>query len=325
MSAKYVVIFGGSGFIGTALCRQLAKQGVKRILSADLNPPRVELPGLEYVRVDVRNGVQLDSPTPDIVFNLAAIHRTPGHEPDEYFETNVLGALNVCRYSEARKVRKLVFSSSISVYGPSEDLTTEATPLAPTTSYGRSKLMAEMIHRRWNESSVGHLVIVRPAVIFGPGEGGNFDRLNRAILRHRFVFPGRRDTIKSCGYVDELIWSMLWALQQDQKEVTYNFAYPERTTIEKIVNTIAIQNSVKSPTLIIPYSLVKTLQRISPLAGLNFSARVKKLTESTNVFPGFLSNHGYEFATNLESGIASWLSSLPYEEEIAHRTKESSE
>ncbi len=75
----------------------------------------------------------------------------------------------------------LFFTSSISVYGPTEEPRTESSPLAPVSAYGESKLEAEGIHRRWVEAAAGRrLVVVRPAAVFGPGENGNFTRLAAA-------------------------------------------------------------------------------------------------------------------------------------------------
>src|SRR5256885_10959409 len=55
------------------------------------------------------------------VFNLAAVHRTPGHPDHEYYDTNVAGALNVTAWCESQEIDSLAFTSSISVYGPTED------------------------------------------------------------------------------------------------------------------------------------------------------------------------------------------------------------
>ncbi len=79
----------------------------------------------------------------------------------------------------------------------------------PVSDYGRSKLLAEGIHRQWLAGEAARrLVIARPAVIFGQGEGGNFTRLAKALRKGTFVYPGRKDTIKCCGYVGEIVRSM---------------------------------------------------------------------------------------------------------------------
>ena len=63
--------------------------------------------GVEYIRADVRQPLTLDfTPTAeDVIFNLAAVHRTPGHPDEAYFETNILGAEHVTAFAERYGIR----------------------------------------------------------------------------------------------------------------------------------------------------------------------------------------------------------------------------
>ena len=135
------LIFGGSGFIGTHLIHRLKDACVKPgdcIYDLDLVMPGEEgvVPGVVeknegviYRRVDVRKPIALDfTPTPDdVIFNLAAVHRTPGHPDYAYFETNIRGAENVTAFAEQHGIRKILFTSSIAPYGAAEELKTEDT------------------------------------------------------------------------------------------------------------------------------------------------------------------------------------------------------
>ncbi|MCR5876733.1 NAD(P)-dependent oxidoreductase [Phenylobacterium sp. J426] len=232
------VITGSSGFIGTRLARRLAEDArYDRIVAVDIAPPRERVPKVEYVEGDVRHPL----PTAlglgvDEIYNLAAVHRTPGHPPAEYYDTNVNGALQVTRFAAACEIPTIVFTSSISVYGPSEDVVAEDSPLRPVSDYGRSKRMAELIHEDWQVAAAGRrLVIVRPGVVFGPGEFGNYTHLANALRRGYFAFPGRRDTVKSGGYVDELLGTFAFALTRNEPFIRYNFADPQLSTTEDIV------------------------------------------------------------------------------------------
>ena len=62
------------------------------------------------------------------------------------------------------------------------------------------------------------LLIVRPGVVFGKGENGNFTRLYWAIRGHKFAYPGRKDTIKACIYVKELVRFLLWKTEVKSEE-----------------------------------------------------------------------------------------------------------
>lgn len=311
------IVFGGSGFIGRHLSASLARAG-KRVLSADILPLEPAIAGVESVRCDVREPIPLDlggvhAGARAVVYNLAAVHRTPGHPAREYYDTNVSGALNVTDYCRQLGVRRLVFTSSISVYGPGEDAKEETTPLAPESPYGCSKLQAERIHANWQAECESHrLVIVRPAVVFGPGENGNFTRLAAALRGRRFVYPGRRDTIKSCGYVDELLSTIEFALGLDRPSYLYNFCYPERTTIEDICHTFQQVAGFGLPWGTMPYGLMRLaaqpfelLQAVGVRTGIH-RERIDKLVRSTNVVPRALLGSGYEFRTNLVSALTGW-------------------
>src|SRR3974390_1521401 len=131
----------------------------QRVVLADVLPPRDEPYTQElqaalsrgtagFVHLDVREPIlaALLPERVDLVFNLAAVHREPGHQPWEYFETNLNGAENVCTWAAAVDCKRMVFTSSISPYGPSEERKDEFSLPVPETAYGSSKLVAEKIH-----------------------------------------------------------------------------------------------------------------------------------------------------------------------------------
>ncbi len=311
---KQAVIFGGSGFVGHHLARRLATAGCPDIVIADLQPPRETLPGQRFQPCDVREPIVLPSIGPDAtVYNLAAVHRTPGHRDDEYFATNEPGARHVVRFCEETGISRLVFTSSIAVYGPGEDAKIEASPLRPVSAYGRSKVAAEALHRAWAEAdSARKLAIARPAVIFGYGEAGNFTRLARTLKRGFFAYPGRRDTVKACGYVGELVASFDFALSRADPVFLYNFCYPEPTTIADICLAFKAVAGLPGPRGTLPLlpmlwaaALFEGLALLGARTSIN-RARIMKLVQSTNIRPGTLLEAGYSFETDLAEGLRRW-------------------
>lgn len=315
MSGRTAIIFGGAGFFGTHLARAMRAAGeYSRIVSVDIPDPLYPVEGVEYVRGDVREPITLvDIPSGAEIYNFAAVHTTPGHEDWEYFWTNEWGAIHVCDFASKIDAGLVFFTSSISTYGSTEAELDERGPFEPSSAYGRSKLIAEAIHRAWQKSAAGRrLRIVRPGVIFGRGERGNFTRLAKAMKARRFFYPGRTDTIKACGYVGELVQTMLFVRDLPDSEISYNFAYPQRYSIAEICAAFADVGQYKLPRITIPLGLMlfagfffELLSKIGLKTSIN-RARVRKLAFSTNIVPHRLLGLGYQFKTDLRSGLSNW-------------------
>lgn len=309
---KSYVIFGGSGFIGSHLASALASSGAD-VVVADIVRPTTGIPGVRYEYCDVRRPIELEVFGPvTAAFNLAAVHRTPGHPDHEYYDTNVAGALNVTEWCERSGVTSICFTSSISVYGPTESLKCESSPLEPNSSYGRSKLLAERIHEDWrSRQDERRLITARPAVVFGPGERGNFTRLATALRQRRFVYPGRRDTIKSCGYVDDLVRAMLFALASQTGHYLFNYAYPERYTLEDICQAFQAVAGYAAPAEL-PPGLIRVGTGLAARVGAqSLTGRVSKLTASTNIEPKVLAESGFSWETDIKSALIRWFDAAP--------------
>ncbi len=283
-----------------------------RPISIDIAPPRLPVPGVDYRQGDVRDLSALTvEGGVETIFNLAAVHTTPGHPAHEYYETNIHGALEVCAFARRQGTKRIVFTSSISVYGPGEETRSEASRRQPDSAYGRSKAMAEDIHQVWlQEAAERQLVICRPAVIFGHGEGGNFTRLARLLRRGLFVYPGRRDTIKACFYVEDLVETLLHAASLDERLLLFNGCYPDRYTLEQIVETFRADHFPHARTMTVPRPLVLGVaSALRPMAGAGIGIhpdRVLKLVRSTDVVPRWLESRGLVARGRLPSALQRW-------------------
>lgn len=310
------VIFGGAGFVGTHLAEQLAGDGFDVTLADIADPVRPVPTGIRREFVDVRKPIALEVKEPALVFNLAAVHRTPGHPDNEYYDTNVAGALNVAAWCERAGARKLAFASSISVYGPTEVEKDESAEPAPNSAYGRSKLLAERIHEDWQARGDRTLIIARPAVVFGPGEHGNFTRLAQALKRGRFFYPGRDDTVKACGYVTDLVRALLFGLDETSTQWTFNYCYPRNYTIREICEAFEDVAGYAAPRTA-PVSLVNAaVTGLRHLPGSRASGalnpdRIQKLTASTNIAPAALQQSGFIWDTDLNAALRRWLAADP--------------
>jgi len=335
------IIFGGTGFIGTHLANLLNEcYPDAKIWNLDIVDP-AKLDSMtdekeireytttkqwkspvvdggkrrsEFVYCDVRKPVENLPFTPasdDVIFNLAAVHRTPGHPDYAYFETNICGAENVCTFAEKWGIRNVVFTSSIAPYGAAEELKEETTLPTPNTPYGISKLVAEKIHIAWQHGGGGRkLTIVRPGVVFGKGENGNFTRLYWGIRKHTFAYPGRKDTIKACVYVKELARFILWNVEKRQTSCEiYNCTFEPAYTIEQIVRTMKRVTGLKQFVPYIPNSIIMPMAVCARIIGSPMGicpARVRKLQISTNICGKKMADSGYKFKWTFEEPIEDW-------------------
>lgn len=308
------IVFGGAGFIGSHLLASLVARGYERIVCADVAQPVHRIPGVDYQFCDVRQRIDLDGQGVDEIYNLAGLVTTPGHPAAEYLRTNVAGALRASDFADFHGIQTMVFTSTMSVYPTGEPLKTEQFEPDPVNAYGESKLLAEQVHQQWRRGAAGRrLVVSRPAVIFGPGERGNFARLQRLIASRRFVYPGRRDTIKACGYVSDLVDSFAFITAMTEDETVYNFAYVDRLTIADICHLVAQALGRPDPRAAVPFGAMTSaalpfefLERVGVRTGIS-RARLHKLVESTNIYPQLLVDKGFVFGTTPAQGITRWI------------------
>ena len=325
------IITGGTGFIGIHLTNLIKERYPNaQVYNLDIVKPGTPNPVVKDYKPALRDGQKLQStfieydirkpienlpftPTEDdVIFNFAAVHRTPGHEDHEYFETNIRGAENVVAFAEKWNIKKIVFTSSIAPYGAAEELKKETTLPTPNTAYGISKLVAEKIHEKWQNGDATHrqLTIVRPGVVFGKGENGNFTRLYWAIRGHKFAYPGRKDTIKACIYVKELVRFMLYRLEHHEHGVElYNCCFEPAYTIQHIVEAMKKVTGLTQFVPDIPNWVIMPMARTAMLLGSPMGicpARVKKLQISTNICGEKLKNCGYQFKWSFEEALADW-------------------
>ena len=308
-------ITGGSGFIGTHLTNLLKERFPHcHIYNLDIVENSQE-GKVTYIYCDVRKPIHLEEVTvteDDVIFNFAAVHRTPGHSDHEYFETNILGAENVTAFADKYGIRRIVFTSSIAPYGAAENLKEEITVPTPNTPYGISKLVAEKIHTIWQakNSSERQLTIVRPGVVFGKGENGNFTRLYWGLRGRKFMYPGRKDTVKACIYVKELVCFMLYRLEHHEQGVElYNCTFEPAYTIEQIVATMNKVTGLNRTAPLIPAWILMPAAAVIGCLGAPMGicpARVRKLMVSTNICGKKLADSGYHFHYTFEEAIADW-------------------
>jgi nucleoside-diphosphate-sugar epimerase len=237
-SLDLITIIGGSGFVGSSLARQLYERQCRFSIS-DLKRP-AEFSEVSNI-LDIRSNADLNARLNGrIVVNLAAIHRDDVSDPREYYSTNVKGAYALCKACEEKKINKIVFTSSVAVYGFAPPGTGEDGTLDPFNEYGRTKALAEAVYREWRDRDPENrsLIIVRPTVVFGEGNRGNVYNLLNQINSGAFAMIGNGKNKKSMAYVENLSAFLVKCIESDEKYAVYNYVDTPDFTMNELVSLV---------------------------------------------------------------------------------------
>ena len=188
---------------------------------------------------DVRDIKSLERTiTGDIVVNLAAVHRDDITNKIEYQQTNVDGAQNVADVCSQKQITKIIFTSSVAVYGYAEPGTCENGKINPFNEYGRTKYAAEEKLREWQASASNSLIIIRPTVVFGEGNRGNVYNLMKQITTGLFVMIGRGENKKSLAYVGNVVAFIEQCITTTKTYALYNYVDTPDYTMNEFVDHV---------------------------------------------------------------------------------------
>jgi UDP-glucose 4-epimerase len=156
----------------------------------------------------------------DVIVHLASLLHLNNPTPDQEAEierVNVVGTQNVVHAGVEHGARRLVFISTIAVYGYQQGGTyTEQSPTLPETVYGRTKLAAESVALSAHGADGTKLAtVLRLAAVYGPRIKGNYQTLLRALARGRFVPIGSGTNRRTLVHADDVAQAVCFAARDD--------------------------------------------------------------------------------------------------------------
>ena len=244
-----VLVTGGTGAIGPVLVRRLVEKNYQvRVLVRQ--PPRQGLlpPAVELAAGDITDPASLEPAMAgvDRVFHLAArLHLTDPTEQllADYEQVNLTGTGRVVEAALKAGVGRLVYFSSIAVYGPSDGRTvfTEASLPNPQSLYAQTKYRAESMvlaaRRSGPAPSLG--VVLRVAAVYGAGIKGNYARLVTALQKHRFLPVGSGRNRRTLIHEQDVVEAALLAAESPQAAgQIYNVTDGQTPTFNQIITAI---------------------------------------------------------------------------------------
>ena len=258
MSYDKVLVTGGAGFIGSHTVDALLEEGSKvwvldnlstgtvRNLRRWKNDPKFHLRKNSVTRYGVVDSLVGKV---DAVVHLAAIVSPflSVRKPERVNEVNVSGTLNILRAAVKRKIERIVFASSSSVYGNQTALPiSESNPLEPITPYGASKLSAEKYCGAFHESYGLSTISVRYFNVYGERQSANPYSGVIAIFANR-LSRGQRPTIYGDGeqtrdfiHVSDVVKANLQALETERGiGEAFNIGTGRATSIKQLSALLA--------------------------------------------------------------------------------------
>ncbi len=253
MTPERILIVGGSGFIGTALTRELHthRPGLALRVMGRSALPRAPLPaGVEYLQGDAssRSSVlkALAGVTHVIDLAYATVPKTSFDDPLFDVTANLPASVNLLQLaSQHTLARYLLVSSGGTVYGQSQTLTVNEThPTNPISPYGISKLLTEKYGTFFHQMAGLPLVIARPANPYGADQIGQIAQgfIGAAIGAARAGRPltmyGERGTVRDYVHIDDLVRGLRLCLEQGRAGATYNLGTGIGTDNARVVDLL---------------------------------------------------------------------------------------
>jgi GlcNAc-P-P-Und epimerase len=274
---KSAFVTGGGGCVGRCLLRYL--------LDADWKIKVLLLPGevdgfpfrnnsdVDYVTGSLDDVQPRDVPEEAMIFHLAAqVHTVPktSEQRERFFAVNRDGTARLAGIAQERKARGFVFLSTIAVYGgqlEQQECDESARP-QPQSPYAESKLQAE----QKLEEILGQrtpYVILRPSVIYGPGDRGNFANMINAVAKGSFPVVDGGSARKNTLYVKNLAATMGYLAEMivTLPATVFNVADPEPHSMREIAETVAKVTGISVRVRNLPSLLLRPFGWLGDLLG----------------------------------------------------------
>jgi nucleoside-diphosphate-sugar epimerase len=305
MSARRILVTGGSGFIGSALVKALLRVGeAVRVFDDNsrgaLRRLREVERDVEFVHGDIRDPAAVEAALRGIdeVHHLAFVNGTANFysAPDLVLDVGVKGIVNVIDGCRHHGVGRLILASSSEVYqSPPRVPTDERVPLVvpdplnPRLSYGAGKIISEMMAINHGRKHFERVLIFRPHNVYGPDMG--FDhvipqfavRLKRAVDAHAsgkvpFPIQGSGEETRSLCHIDDLVAGVMIMREQGEHLGIYHIGTAEEVAIADLARRMAGivgRELALEPSAVLAGSTPRRCPDISKLAALGYTPRVR--------------------------------------------------
>ncbi len=224
MNDMNILVTGGNGYIGNKLIPELLKANHK-VYSLDINlfgDYLIKHKNLTKLKIDIRDINKLSIKKIDCIIHLASISNDPMAEIDKNlsWETSALGTMELMNFALKKKVKRIIYASSGSVYGiKTQKNVTEKLDLKPISLYNKVKMISERVILSYKKDI--EVFIVRPATVCGFSRRMRFDvsvnALTFSALRSKKIKVNEGSQIRPNIHINDLVRLYIFLLKKNKK------------------------------------------------------------------------------------------------------------
>jgi dihydroflavonol-4-reductase len=271
-----VFVTGGTGFIGGEIVRQLRQRG-DDVVCLVRNPDKgakVAALGCELTSGDLGDEAALRAGMEgcDAVIHAAAMYEVgiPTKQRPAMWEANVAGTERVMRVALEAKVPRVVYVSTVGVFGNTHKEVVDEAYEHPeesfTSYYEETKLEAHKIVKRMIAEQDLPAIIVQPGGVYGPGDTSQVADLLEQFFAGRLPLLPFPEMGICLTHVEDIAGGVLLALDKGKLGEIYVISGPT-TTLREAIETVAAASGRKAPKRALPVGLMKAMVPIGPLVG----------------------------------------------------------
>ena len=294
-----ILITGSNGFVGSNLMWELEKDG-HTVIGIDISEHCEGKKHPETMLGDIRSLKDLNNSSSNftkkhnspiqLIIHCAAAKNDFGISRQEYFSHNKYGTKTLLNFATQQDIKKLIYISSVGVFGYPEGKANEDTPYHPDTDYGASKLAGELLCIKWQQQNPrNELIVIRPAAIFGPHNFTNTYKLIDTLHRRPFLTIGEGNHIKTIVSISTVIDMMRFAIQKLAPGYQhYNCIDEPYLTLKELMELICSHPGFTMPRIKIPLQAAIGIGKLFDIPAKLFSLdlpvnseRMRKLGTAT--------------------------------------------
>ncbi|MGN6490711.1 MAG: SDR family oxidoreductase [Agriterribacter sp.] len=300
-----ILITGATGYIGSKLTYKLAKEGNTIHLLCRTPPtlPEFQQPNIKIFKGDIIDPESLKPAFENVdqVYHLAAYARLWAKDPSIFHTFNVKGTGNVLSAAKAANVKKLVYTSTAGVIGPSKDHPMRETDPRITgffNLYESTKSESEKIALDYARNGLP-LCILNPSRIYGPGFDTGSNPITKIVelsVKGKWkIIPGSGNDIGSYPFIDDVVDGHIAAMHRGRSGERYILG-GVNVTFNELIVTIKKYSGIEKKLRHIPFPLLKIISHLM-LLNANITGKYPMMT------PDWVDKYKYDWALDSSKAI----------------------